>query len=74
MATIRTSLHLCAICTEPPYPNDGDCDCAVDMKVCDLCGRGPLNDSDPETCGEEDCHDAAGRGLRARQEGLPRGC
>lgn len=60
MAFIRTSLGFCAACTEPPYP-DGDCDCAVDMKVCDICGRGPLNDSDPETCGEEDCDDASKR-------------
>lgn len=44
MATRRTSLGLCAICTEPPYP-DGNCKCAVDMKVCDYCGNGPLSDT-----------------------------
>lgn len=48
MAKIRTSLGLCVVCTEPPYPQ-GDCECATDMWVCDRCGSGPLNE------GEDDC-------------------
>ena len=56
MATRRTSLGFCLICTEPPYP-DGDCDCAVDMRVCDLCGRGPTDPLDH--CGEPDCYPVA---------------
>ena len=52
MAVVRTSLGLCAICTEPPYP-DGDCECAVDMMVCDFCGAGPTDPDD--VCGRADC-------------------
>lgn len=58
MAIRRTSLWLCDICTSPSWRSDGDCECAVDMKVCDICGRGPLNDSDPDVCGEPDCKPA----------------
>lgn len=54
MATVRTSLGLCVECMDDPVV-DGTCACAVDMKVCDVCGRGPLNDSDPDVCGADDC-------------------
>lgn len=54
MAVVRASLGLCAECDGNPEA-EGRCACAVDMKVCDRCGRGPLNDSDPDECGEPDC-------------------
>lgn len=50
---IRTSLALCGECIDNPDV-DGKCECAVDMRCCAGCGRGPLNDSEDE-CGEDDC-------------------
>jgi len=54
MAYVRTSLGLCNTCIDNPHV-DGGCACATDLKVCDICRRGPLNDSDPDVCGERDC-------------------
>lgn len=51
-----TNLSLCPTCIDQPEYDpvvDGACDCTVWMKVCNVCGRGPLNDSDPDVC--EDC-------------------
>lgn len=56
MAILMTNLFLCATCIDDETYDvavDGPCDCTVPMKVCDVCRRGPLNDSDPDVC--EDC-------------------
>lgn len=51
---MRTRLGPCNTCIDNPFI-DGDCACSVDLKICSICRRGPLNDSDPDVCGEHDC-------------------
>ena len=42
---VRTSLGLCGQCVDE-LVMDGECECAVDMPICDLCKRGPLDDGE----------------------------
>ena len=51
---IRTSLGLCGVCEDDPVTMDGKCECAVDMPVCDICERGPLDDGE-HLCGGDRC-------------------
>lgn len=39
----RSSMMDCLKCLDGLVP-DGECDCAVDMDVCDTCQAGPLSD------------------------------
>lgn len=55
LTVVRTSLGLCGECLHGGPAVEGACACAVDMKVCAICRRGPLNDAAPVVCGDAGC-------------------